>query len=117
MNRMSTKESFKSLASPSVVSFPGRTDAQTSCPSCGARGLSLFYAVDGVPVHSCLLMPGAKVAVEYPKGDLLLGYCSKCGFICNTLFELANNEYSTRYEETQGFSPTFNKFARELARR
>jgi SAM-dependent methyltransferase len=114
---MTTKESPKSLASPNVASFPGRMDAKATCPNCGGRGLSLFYAVNRVPVHSCLLMPNANVALDYPKGDLLLGHCSACGFICNTLFELSNNEYSTRYEETQGFSPTFNKFARELARR
>lgn len=114
---MSSTESSQLIASPSAASYPGGHDANASCPNCRARGISLFYAVRRIPVHSCLLMPNPEVALAYPKGDLLLGHCPECGFIFNTLFELANNEYSTRYEETQGFSPTFSKFARELAHR
>jgi SAM-dependent methyltransferase len=114
---MFTSESSELIASPSAVSFPAEKDAEAPCPNCGASRLSAFYAVNRVPVHSCLLMPSPQAAADYPKGDILLGHCSVCGFICNTLFELANNEYCTRYEETQGFSPTFNKFARDLARR
>ena len=34
----------------------------------------------------------------------------------NSAFDPTVHEYSTRYEETQGFSPTFNAFARGLAK-
>src|ERR1700683_279773 len=113
---MSISESTQ-LPSAAIVSYPAQTNAKAVCPNCGARGLAQFYAVNRVPVHSCLLMPAARDAVAYPRGDILLGHCSGCGFVCNTLFEVSDNEYSTRYEETQGFSQTFNRFARELARR
>jgi SAM-dependent methyltransferase len=76
-----------------------------------------FYAVKDIPVHSCLLMPSRQEALDYPKGDLQLGFCRACGFIANVLFDHRLHEYSSRYEETQGFSSRFNAFARGLARR
>lgn len=88
-----------------------------TCHSCGADGLHVFYRVEQIPVHSCLLMPSRRAALAYPKGDLELGFCPSCGFIQNTLFDPSVHEYSTRYEETQTFSPRFNQFARELAER
>ena len=76
-----------------------------------------FYDVSGVPVHSVLLMPTRAEAVGYPRGDVSLAHCTQCGFISNTRFDPSDNDYSTEYEETQGFSPTFNAFADSLARR
>jgi SAM-dependent methyltransferase len=76
-----------------------------------------FYAVRDIPVHSCLLMPSRQEALDYPKGQLQLGFCPACGFIANVLFDPHLHEYSSRYEETQGFSPRFNAFAQSLAGR
>jgi len=91
------------------------TDVQ--CYNCGAPGLSIFYEVDNIPVHSCLLLPTREAAMAYPKRDLRLGFCPACGFIQNSVFDPGVHEYSSRYEETQGFSPRFNQFARALAGR
>jgi SAM-dependent methyltransferase len=85
------------------------------CYNCGATGLRLFYSVDAVPAHSVLLMDSREEAVGYPRGRIDLGFCPSCGFISNLSFDPALNEYSSRYEETQGFSPTFNAFHRRLA--
>jgi SAM-dependent methyltransferase len=90
---------------------------KNDCPNCNTAGMSPFYEVNGLPVHSVLLMPTREVAWNYPKGDLVLGFCSKCGFISNLAFEPSRHEYSSNYEETQGFSPTFNAFHRQLAAR
>lgn len=92
-------------------------DAKALCPNCDSRGLKHFYAVDGIPCHSTLLMSSRQEATDYPRGDLKLGFCPACGFVCNTRFDPTVHEYSQRCEESQGFSPTFNKFARELAKR
>ena len=89
----------------------------TRCFSCDEAGLHHFYDVRDIPVHSVLLMPTADEATSYPRGDLSLGFCSKCGFLQNSLFDPSVHEYSTRYEETQGFSPRFNVFLTELAQR
>jgi SAM-dependent methyltransferase len=56
-------------------------------------------------------------ALAYPQGTIRLGFCEACGFITNTAFDPTLHEYSTRYEETQSFSPTFNQFHRSLAER
>jgi SAM-dependent methyltransferase len=61
-------------------------------------------------------MPTRDVAVNYPKGDIALGFCSECSFISNTAFDPTVHEYSTAYEETQGFSPTFREFHERLAK-
>jgi len=76
-----------------------------------------FYEVRNIPVHSVLLMPTRERALNYPRRDLKLGFCPKCGFISNVLFDPSVHEYSTSCEESQGFSPTFNTFSRALAQR
>jgi SAM-dependent methyltransferase len=92
-------------------------DRLETCHNCGAATPSAFYRIDHIPVHSCLLMPNREAALAYPQRDLQLGFCRSCGFIENTLFDPEVHEYSTRYEETQGFSPRFREFATTLAKR
>ncbi len=60
-------------------------------------------------------MPDRQSAIDYPRGDLELCVCTQCGFMANAAFDAALLEYSPNYEETQGFSPTFSRFARSLA--
>lgn len=88
---------------------------ETSCPACGGRRLESFYRVDQVPVNSCILMTSREEALEYPKGDIDLSFCHDCGFVFNARFDERLIEYSGRYEETQGYSGTFNKFHKRLA--
>jgi SAM-dependent methyltransferase len=87
------------------------------CPNCYAQGMQVFYKVERVPVHSVLLLDTREEAINYPKGTIALGFCANCGFISNVAFDPTLHEYSSRYEETQGFSPTFNAFHRALADR
>jgi SAM-dependent methyltransferase len=54
-------------------------------------------------------------AGRYPRRDLELVSCAKCGFLFNDAFDPQVQEYSTNFEESQHFSGTFNAFARELA--
>ena len=91
----------------------------TTCPACGADGdwTHPFHARDGVPVNSCLLVDTAEQAEGFPTGVLRLAVCRSCGFLMNTAFDPAMTEYSSRYEETQGYSARFNDFARALAKR
>ena len=92
-------------------------EADTLCPCCGAAGMSAFYEQKSVPVHSVLLMPTRAAALNSPQGDIVLGFCHSCGFISNIAFDPSVHEYSSSYEETQGFSSTFNAFHRSLAHR
>jgi SAM-dependent methyltransferase len=79
--------------------------------------MSVFYEKRGVPAHSVLLFPSRDEARSYVRGDIILGFCQECGFIGNVAFNPDLHEYSARYEETQGFSPTFNAFSKKLASR
>ena len=88
-----------------------------ACLSCGSTHVEVFHQEAGVPVNSCLLLASEAEARAFPRGAIRLGFCHACGFIANTAFDQALAEYSTRYEETQGFSPRFQRFADDLAHR
>lgn len=98
------------------IDQPGNTDARRSCPACGHSGLQLFYGVDRVTVHSCLMMDTEQAAREFPRGDLKLGVCPACGFVTNVLFNQQLQDYTSVYEDQQSYSPTFVRFADKLAR-
>jgi hypothetical protein len=85
------------------------------CPNCGSTDVSNFYEVKQVPVHSVLLLSSREEALKYPKRDIVLGFCQKCGFIFNIIFDSEVHEYSSNYDPTQSFSSTFNSFHRKLA--
>ncbi len=87
----------------------------TACPSCGGGALVQIYAQDDVPVSSCLLFDDAEAARGVERGDIRLAHCGDCGFIFNAAIRQGASEYSERYEETQGFSPTFSSFHKALA--
>jgi hypothetical protein len=77
--------------------------------------MSVFYEVENVPVNSVLLVTSRKEALNFQRGDIALAVCEACGFIANIAFDEALTQYTARYEATQGYSPTFNKFHRALA--
>lgn len=91
-------------------------DPSAACLSCGHQGMDIFYEVRDIPVHSVVLMPTRDTARGFPRGDLRLGFCPRCGFIQNTRFAAGSVDYTQRTEETQAFSGTFNAFARDLAK-
>lgn len=86
-----------------------------TCQSCGALGMDTFYKVTNVPVNSVLLLSSKEEALEFPTGDITLGFCEDCGFVANTSFRAELTEYSSRYEATQAYSPTFSAFAHRQA--
>ncbi len=88
----------------------------TGCPACGGP-LEVVHELRGVPVGSCLLVEDAAHARAFPTGDLVLAVCLRCAFVTNTAFDPGVTTYDPSYEETQGFSPRFQAFARELAAR
>jgi len=90
--------------------------ARDACPACGAGGMRTIHAADSVPTNSCILLDTPEEARAWPRGAIDLRFCDACGFASNMAFDPGLTEYSDRYEETQGFSPTFSRFHRELAR-
>lgn len=86
-----------------------------TCPACGSAEMHVFYEVDDVPVNSVLLVANRDEALNFQTGTITLAVCPACGFISNITFDEALTQYTAQYEATQGYSPTFNKFHKELA--
>lgn len=102
---------------PAIGENTGARDSvRHACPNCADGEMSIFHTVRSVPVHSVLLMPTRESAVGFRRGDIELGFCTSCGFVSNTAFDASLHNYSEAYEETQGFSPTFQKFHTRLAK-
>jgi len=89
--------------------------AQTSCPSCLARGMTVFHQLEQVPVHDVMNIKTQKEAIDFPKGDISLGFCSHCGFVSNLDFDPDLIGYSSDCEETQGCSATFREYLTNTA--
>lgn len=100
-----------------MVGFVTDKKIDKPCPACGEKELAVFFGEESVPQNSCLLMEDPKSAANFPRGKLDVAFCDSCGFVTNTSFKPGSAEYSQRYEETQGFSPLFMAFAKELAER
>jgi SAM-dependent methyltransferase len=92
-------------------------EEKATCKSCSSENLAVFYQLKDVPVNSCLLFDNRQDALNYPRGELALGFCGQCGFISNLRFNSQLARYTEGYEEQQSFSPRFNAFARDLATR
>lgn len=87
------------------------------CPNCNSASVKTFYEAKNVPVNSCLLFSSSDKAINFPKGNVILGFCSNCGFITNMAFNPKIVDYSSLAPEEQGSSDTFNKFIDSLANR
>ena len=89
--------------------------AVAACPACGAAAPWRVTTLRDVPANSCLMLRSPEEARGFPRGDIALAFCDSCGFIANLDFDPGLTEYSERYEPTQGWSPTFQRFHQELA--
>ena len=89
-------------------------EATPACSACGGGDIQVFYQLKDVPAHSCLMCDTRDEALAFPRGDIELGFCRGCGFIGNLRFDAGLHRYSPAYEETQAFSPRFQKFLDEL---
>jgi hypothetical protein len=63
-----------------------------------------------------LLVENRVKALDFPTGDIVLAVCDGCGFIFNAAWDSRRTIYSDQYEETQGFSATFNVFNHAIAK-
>ncbi|MCU4653930.1 class I SAM-dependent methyltransferase [Roseibacterium sp. SDUM158016] len=86
-----------------------------TCPACGGSDLRALYHLPAIPSQSVVLLDTREEAVAYPKGELTLTLCQGCGFMFNATFDAGLVDYSSTTEESQHFSGTFNRFAKDLA--
>jgi acyl dehydratase len=85
-----------------------------TCWSCGSD-TTPFYTLRAVPTGSCVLLDSRQRALAYPTGDLAMSYCPACGLVQNDAFDPHLVDYTSGYEASQAFSPTFVTFANRLA--
>lgn len=87
------------------------------CAACCAPGGTELLRLSRVPANSCLMLPTAAAARAWPRGEIRLVLCEACGFVANRAVDPRLTEYSARYEPTQGWSPAFRRYHRDLAAR
>jgi hypothetical protein len=73
-----------------------------------------IYRLGAIPVQSCALLDSAAEARAFARHDLILLFCDDCGFIFNATFDGRLVDYASTTEESQHFSGTFNRFAKDL---
>ncbi|MBN2266751.1 MAG: methyltransferase domain-containing protein [Candidatus Babeliaceae bacterium] len=51
-----------------------------------------------------------------PRKDIELAFCSNCGFIFNSLFDVSVDYFTMGYEDQQGFSATFMEYLTRISK-
>lgn len=107
-----------------TASLPSRDQAElvppgapACCPACGATaGVERIYGLDAIPAQSMVPLASAAAARDFPVGVLELVWCAGCGLAFNARFNATLAEAVQGREDSQGSSPTFRRFATDLAR-
>jgi hypothetical protein len=89
--------------------------SEIHCSLCGSSGLLVFYEVTNVPASCNLLWTSKEEAINCPKGDIKLAFCSFCTFITNYAIEPEKNQYGHLYDNSLFYSQHFQNFAKKLA--
>lgn len=84
------------------------------CRVCGSR-TSIFWEMDGVPVHCNVLYARREDALSVSRGRISLAACESCGFVQNDVFDPALVAYDGTYENALHFSSHFQAYAHDLA--
>ena len=59
-----------------------------------------FFEVRQVPIHCNVLLHSREEATQYPKGDMVLGFCNVCGLIYNLAFDPELMNYTLQWMGT-----------------
>ena len=87
------------------------------CPVCHSPEQDRFFGLRDVPVCSNALWETPYEARFCPKDNITLTVCSTCGLITNAGFDPDLVAYNPQYENSLHFSPFFQRYADQLARR
>jgi SAM-dependent methyltransferase len=73
--------------------------------------------IPAVPVYCNVLWPRREEALRAKRGPMSLKHCAACGHVFNASYDGALMDYTPAYDSSLHFSPRFNRYAEELARR
>ncbi len=91
--------------------------AMCPCPVCLAAETTEFMAIGDVPVFCNVLWGSREKALDAPRGEIRLHFCSDCGHVFNAKFDSSRVQYNSRYENSLEYSPLFRNYLDELAER
>lgn len=91
--------------------------AHATCPVCGIGDLDPFLLLADVPVLTTEFHDHRESALAVARGDLDLAVCHTCALVWNRAFDPALVDYTPDYENSQHFSPAFQDYVEDLARR
>lgn len=86
------------------------------CPGCGKTETDVFFELDSVPVNCSALWDTKTAATSCRRGPIGLSLCQSCGLVFNAYYDEQLLEYSDNYDNSLDFSPTFRRYAGELAK-
>jgi hypothetical protein len=98
-----------------MIEAIGNKQSDTHCPLCGSSGLWIFYEVTDVPASCNLLWSSKDEAINCPKGNIKLAFCSFCTFVTNIALEPEKNQYDHLYDNSLFYSTHFQDFAKKMA--
>jgi len=84
------------------------------CPICGTRAANVFLRRNNVPTHQNFLFEEERDAINIARGALSIAICHHCGFVFNADFDGLLLSYDEKYENTQSYSPVFEKYLDDL---
>lgn len=90
---------------------------EACCTACGSLNVFQVLKIEDAPAHCNVLWQDKEGAQNCHKGDIELNFCKDCGHLYNQSFDEGLMSYDQEYENTLDFSPSFQKFAKELVER
>ena len=98
-----------------MIEAIGNEQSNIHCPLCGSSGLWIFYEMTDVPTSCNLLWDSRDGAINCPKGNIKLAFCSFCAFVTNSGLEPEKNQYNHLYDNSLFYSSHFQNFAKKMA--
>jgi hypothetical protein len=93
------------------------SDAVVACPACGGTEAEPAVELAGLPVMCGVLWDTPAEAVGAARGDIRLVACTECSMLRNAAFDPSLVDYEGSYDNSLHFSPTFQRYADDLAGR
>ncbi len=87
------------------------------CLACDGADLEQIADLGETPVLVGVLADSPAGARKMAQGRLVLGVCLTCGHVQNLAFDPGLVDYDPSYDNSLYFSPTFRRYADDLARR
>ncbi len=87
------------------------------CTGCGGHDVMLFHEQIGVPALVGVQWTTADDARECVRGDILLGFCVRCGLVNNVAYDPERVNYAGNYDNALDESRVYRQYARAEAER